>query len=68
MIIKTESDGIYSNITIEDSGKKFRYELQINNSEDGTCKVWYENSDGDVYNLLTVEKDGTITNEKPTLE
>jgi hypothetical protein len=55
MQIKTESDGNWSTVTICDSGKKFRYELQINNS-------------GDVYNLLTVEKDGTINNEKPTLE
>lgn len=68
MLVKTESDGDFSTITIEDSGKHFSYEIQIQNNADGTCKIWYENSDRETYNLLTVEKDGTITNEKPTLQ
>lgn len=68
MLVKTESDGDFSLITIEDSGKKFSYELQITNNADGSCKVWYENSNRECYNLLTVEANGAITNEKPELQ
>lgn len=68
MLVKTESDGDFSLITITDSGKKFSYEIQINNNADGSCKVWYENSNRECYNLLTVEADGRITNEIPTTE
>lgn len=68
MVVKTESDGDFSIVTIEDSGKKFSYEIQIQNSADGSCKVWYENSDRECYNLLTVEATGAIINDKPTLE
>jgi len=68
MIVKTESDGDFSTITIQDSGKKFSYEIQIQNNADGSCRVWYENSDRECYNLLTVEANGTITNDKPVLQ
>lgn len=68
MIVNTSSDGDFSTVTIEDAGKNFSYELQIQNNSDGSCKVWYENSDREVYNLLRVEASGIITNDKPTLE
>jgi hypothetical protein len=67
MLVKTESDGDFSTVTIEDSGKNFTYELKIQNNADGSCKVWWE-SNRTSYNLLTVEADGRITNETPTLE
>ena len=44
MLVKTESDGDFTLLEITDSGKKFSYELQINNNADGSCKVWYENA------------------------
>ena len=68
MLVKTESDGDFSTITIEDSGKNFSYEIQVQNHKDGSCSVWYENHDRETYNLLKVEANGTITNDKPTLE
>ena len=66
MIIKTESDGEYTTIEIEDSGKHFEYRIDIRNNADGSCAVWYENSTGDTWQLLNVDKSGAITIEEPT--
>lgn len=67
MIIKQENDGQYYDIFIEDAGKNFHYEINIRNNEDG-CYLYYENADGEVYILLSVDKDGKIINEKPKLD
>ncbi len=66
MLVKTESDGDFPTITVEDSGKHFTYELQIRNNADGSCSITYENSARDTWTLLQVEKDGAITIEEPT--
>ena len=65
MIVTTSNDGNYMTVTIEDSGKHFRYELTIINNEDGSVVIDYENSARDEYNLLTVDKTGVIINETP---
>lgn len=68
MIVKTESDGDFSDVVIEDSGHNFRYEINIRNNKDGSCSVYYENADGEVYALLDVKADGQIAIDKPTLQ
>ena len=68
MLLKTESDGEVSSITIEDNGKKFSYELYIKNNQDGSCSITYTNSNDDEYELLNVLANGTITNEVPKLQ
>jgi len=68
MIVKTQSDGDFSSIIIEDSGKHYTYELQIYNNADGSCSIFYENADGETYTLLRVDKGGAIVIDKPTLE
>lgn len=68
MLVKTESDGEVSSITIEDNGKKFSYELYIKNNQDGSCNITYMNSNNDEYELLNVLANGTITSEVPTLQ
>lgn len=68
MIVKTESDGDFSDIVIEDSGNNFHYEINIRNNKNGSCSVYYENADREVYTLLYVKADGSIAIDKPTLE
>lgn len=65
MIVTTTNDGKEMTVKIEDAGKRFAYTLTIVNRENGSIFVDYENSARDCYNLLTIEKDGTITNEVP---
>lgn len=68
MIVKTESDGVFSDIFIEDAGKHFHYEVNIRNNKDGSCALYYENAEREVYTLLEIDKTGAILIDKPTLQ
>lgn len=67
MIVTTTNDGNTMTVTVTDAGKYFEYELTIINSEDGSVAIDYINSEREEYNLLTVDKDGGITNETPMI-
>ncbi len=68
MIVKTETDGTVTTVSISDSGKYFEFEIEIWNAENGKVMIDYVNSERDTYNLLTVEDNGAIINEVPTLQ
>lgn len=68
MIVKTESDGDFTDVYIEDAGKNFSYEINIRNNSDGSCAIYYENADREVYILLDIDKTGAILTDKPTLQ
>jgi hypothetical protein len=67
MKIETTNDGEDYTIFIEDSNKNFSFELNIVN-RDNEVFIDYTNSDNDLFNLLTVTKDGQIIREVPELE
>jgi hypothetical protein len=68
MLLKTESDGDFTSITISDSGKKFEFELYIKNNTDGSLSIDYYNSSRECYNLLNILSSGEVKNEVPVLE
>lgn len=66
MQVKTNNDGEWYTVTVEDSSKHFSFEIDIVN-RDGLLYIDYTNSDNIKYNLLKIEND-QVTSEVPQVE
>lgn len=68
MIIKTITDNNSVTVEIELGGKNFTCELNVQQLNDNACYIDYTSIDGQVYNLLSVEQSGLISNDKPKID
>lgn len=64
MIVKTESDGETTDVYVTSKDGKYGVRLTVINNESGT-RAYYENSNGEEYELLHVTPIGRVINEEP---